>query len=443
MGTIILIIAVVVEAAFTTACIIARSNQPQVKSFVRIGAFAAFVVFTLVSVIQWSSRWYLLFTLLLVWAALGAWTLIRKQEAKKEYKTAPVVLKAIATLLLVVVATTPALIFPQSKLPKVTGGHKVATVNYTYSDQSRIETFTQTGANRKVNVEFWYPQDTGAAGKFPLVVFSHGAFGVKTSNTSTFMELASNGYVVCSIDHPYHSLITKDADGHSVTIDPSFIQEVMGANNGKYDEKTALELEQKWMKLRTTDMQFVLNTIIEQAKDAGSGQVYQLINTEKIGLMGHSLGGAASAQVGRERTDIGAVIDLDADLSGEYLDYVDGKPVINDQLYPVPILIIYTDELVRRFAGIADLNHVVASKKVAASAPQAYEVNFTGTNHMSLTDVPLMSPFLVTLMNSSFQSVGGSEADPLSTVEKMNSLVLEFFNDYLKDEGSFASAGTY
>ena len=107
-------------------------------------------------------------------------------------------------LLLVVIAVTPALIFPQYKLPKMTGKHEVATVNYTYTDQSRIETFTNTGENRKVNVEFWYPKDAG--GKYPLVVFSHGAFGMKTSNTSTFMELASNGYVVCSIDHPYHSL---------------------------------------------------------------------------------------------------------------------------------------------------------------------------------------------------------------------------------------------
>ena len=33
--------------------------------------------------------------------------------------------------------------------------------------------------------------------------------------------------------------------------------------------------------------------------------------------MGHSLGGAASAQVARERNDINAVVNLDADLHGE------------------------------------------------------------------------------------------------------------------------------
>ena len=135
------------------------------------------LLFTLVSVIQWSFRWYLLAALLLVWAALGAWTLIRKKEEKKEYKTSRIVFKAIAMLLLVVIAVTPALIFPQYKLPKMTGKHEVATVNYTYTDKSRIETFTNTGENRKVNVEFWYPKDAG--GTYPLVVFSHGTAGQK------------------------------------------------------------------------------------------------------------------------------------------------------------------------------------------------------------------------------------------------------------------------
>jgi predicted dienelactone hydrolase len=69
-------------------------------------------------------------------------------------------------------------------------------------------------------VEFWYPKD--AEGTYPLVVFSHGTGSMKTSNTSTSVDLASNGYVVCSIDHPYHSLFTIGSDGKLITIDPSY-----------------------------------------------------------------------------------------------------------------------------------------------------------------------------------------------------------------------------
>jgi predicted dienelactone hydrolase len=163
-----------------------------------------------------------------------------------------------------------------------------------------------------VNVEFWYPADGG--GPYPLVVFSHGAFGIKASNTSTFMDLASNGYVVCSIDHPYHSLMTVDADGHRTMVDLSFLQEVIDLNKGKYDEETGYRLHQKWMALRVADINFVLDTILQQVKDSSSDGVYRLIDPGRIGLMGHSLGGESVAQVARERSDISAVVNLDSNL---------------------------------------------------------------------------------------------------------------------------------
>jgi dienelactone hydrolase len=439
MGTIILLVAFVAETAFAAYRIITRSNQEKVRSAIRIGAFVAFILFTLVSVIQWSFRWYLLAGLLFVWAALGAWTLAGKKAGKKAFSAGRTVVHAITMLLLVLIAVTPALILPQYSLPRATGKHPVATASLTYTDESRIETFADTGEHRKVNVEFWYPEDAG--GPYPLIVFSHGAFGVKTSNTSTFMDLASNGYVVCSIDHPYHSLLTVDADGHRTMVARSFLQEVLDVNKGKYDEATEFQIEQKWMSLRTADIHFVLDTILAQVQEAAPGPVYRLIDPEKIGLMGHSLGGAATAQVARERDDIGAEIDLDADLLGEYTGYVNGKYVMNDEAYPVPILIIWADDMVRLIDAIPDAELVVAAKHVAATAPQAYEVHLAGTNHMSLTDVPLISPFLVSVINASVPKGGGRAVDSYATIEEMNGIVLQFFNAFLKGEGSFSAAG--
>jgi dienelactone hydrolase len=442
MADIILSVAIFVEVAFATYCIVTKSNQRRVRNFIRIGALAAFVLFALVSLIQWSFRWYGLAALLAVWGALGVWMLIAKKAEKNGYRTKTIIRRAIRTLMLVFLAISPALIFPQYKLPRVTGTHTVATVKYTYTDKNRIETFTNTGENRKVNVEFWYPQDGG--GKYPLVVFSHGAFGIKTSNTSTFMELASNGYVVCSIDHPYHALLTTGADGRTVIVNQTFFNEVIGINNGKYDDATSFKLEKNWMTLRTTDINFVLDTILAQAKETGSDAVYQLVDTEKIGLMGHSLGGESSAQVARERNDIGAVVNLDADLGGEYLAYADGKYVMNDTVYPVPILNILTESMTRLIDAIPDANTIVAVKHVSASAPNAYEVHITGTDHQSLTDLPLVSPFFVSMITGSVKKAGGGEtADKTYVIEKMNDLALTFFNHYLKGEGSFTPAATY
>ncbi len=435
MSDIILMVAFAVEALFAAYCIITKSNQSRLRNFVRIGALAAFLFFMLVAVIQWSFRWVGLAALLSIWALLGAWTLIGKKADKKAYKTGPILGKAVGTLLLVLIALTPALIFPQYRQPSVTGKHPVATVNFTYTDPSRIETFGKTGGNREVNVEFWYPAD--AAGKSPLVVFDHGSFAMKTSNSSTFINLASNGYVVCSIDHPYQSLFTVDANRHMVSLDPAYLQEYLDLNHGKFDGETKFRLESQWMQLRTADINFVLNTILANARDSGSGLVYQLVDPEKIGLMGHSLGGESSAQVARERKDIDAVINLDADLHGEYVDFVNGREVLNTSTYPVPILNILGDDLLRLIAKIPDADSVVAVKHVSATAPNAFEIDFTGTDHMSFTDLPLVSPLMASLINASVPKAGGVEVDKYATIEKMNQTVLEFFNVYLKGEGSF------
>ena len=73
----------------------------------------------------------------------------------------------------------------------------------------------------------------------------------------------------------------------------------MDGNNGKYDEADRIQARAEVDELRTADINFVLDTILAHAKDTGSDAVYQLIDTEKIGLIGHSLGGEASAQVGQ------------------------------------------------------------------------------------------------------------------------------------------------
>ena len=196
MGTIILLLAFVIEAAFVVYCMITKSSQEKVKSYIRIGALAAFILFTLISAIQWSFRWYLLAALLLIWAALGAWSLLRKPAEKKSYRPVPALVKAVLTLLLVTIAVAPALVFSQHQQPQVTGKHPVATALFTYTNENQIETFTNTGEKRKVNVESWYPADATGGEKYPLADLSHGALGFTAQNTSTFPELARNGYLI-------------------------------------------------------------------------------------------------------------------------------------------------------------------------------------------------------------------------------------------------------
>jgi dienelactone hydrolase len=438
MGSFILITGLVLIAGFTIGSALTKSPLIRLKSLLRLGALAVFVVLTLAAVIQWSSRWYLLAVLLLVWAGLGVWALASRREEIREYNPRRSLLGAVGTWLLIAVAVTPALIFPQYRMPAVGGNLPVVTYNDTFVDQNRIDPFSKEGENRFVNIECWHPADT--PGSFPLVVFSHGAFGIRASNTSTYIELASQGYVVCSIDHPHHSFFTRHPDGRTIRTDPTFMQEVMSANTGKYDDRTDWELVQKWLRLRADDIHFVLDTVHIRGNDRAAAPVYSLIDRERIGLLGHSLGAAAVAQVARERAGINAVVNLDTDLLGDYTGFVDGKPVQNEAVYPVPLLTIYTDDMIRVIARNEEQGVTIAGRRVTERSPNAFEVHLTGTNHFSLTDLPLVSPILVRMINSGAQVGGGDEADPVEVLEKMNEIVLQFFNVHLKGEAKPGSA---
>jgi len=221
VGIIIFIIAFVIEIAIATGSIITKSNQVKVRNLVRIGVFVMFIIFTLTSVLEWSFRYYALAVLLLLLAVIGAVNLICNKEEKKTYNPPWTVWKTFGMTVLIFLVTLPAIVFPQYRAIKTTGNFQVATVNYTYIDVNRIETYTSTGENRKLNVEFWYPKNGEVT--YPLVVFSHGSFGVKSSNLSLYTELASHGYIVVSIDHTYQCFSTTDENGHTTLMDLGYM----------------------------------------------------------------------------------------------------------------------------------------------------------------------------------------------------------------------------
>jgi dienelactone hydrolase len=438
MGIIIIMIALVIEVAFIAYAIRKEDNQDRLRSQVRIGAFILFIVFTLTSVIEWSFRWYLLDLLLAILALIGVGRLVTNKFGKKSFRRNRALTKGVAMWVLVTIAALPAVIFPQFRTPVMTGALEVAKASYTFRDMSRVETFTDNGENRKVNVDFWYPED--AHGKYPLIVFSHGAFGVRMSNASTFTELASNGYVVASIDHPYHAAGTIDTEGNLTIGSNAFMQEVIDANSDVYTEKEQFDLYTKWMDLRTGDMNFVIDTIFQNVRDS-KDDVYGRIDTDRLGLIGHSLGGAASAQLGRERDDVDAVIDLDGTMLGEYTLNSVGGPAMTEEPYPLPLLNFYSEYVLRELE--ADPDYVYPNRFITSISPQAFEVSIKGTNHMSYTDLPLFSPFLASQLSGMSGGASKATVDKYYSIETMNALVLDFFDTYVKGEGMFTTKGTY
>lgn len=417
----------VLELAIAVYSIVTKQSRSKLKSWTRIAMLVLFLILTLGKWVVWGYTWALFTGLLVILVAKEMVALLRKPNHAPRYKAFTTIWKFILLALIVVMTLVPAILFPQHRLPRVTGPYPVATATYTYTDKNRIEAFTDRGDNRSVNVEFWYPEQ--AEGTYPLLVFSHGAFGIKSSNSSTFTELASHGYVVVSIDHPYHSFYTVSEEGKLVTIDPGFLKEFNNSNkDGVYSLGEVFELTQKWMTLRTDDMGFVIDTILEQAKQKKDA-VYERIDTQKIGMFGHSMGGAASVALSRQRDDIDAVVNIDAPFFSELVyDQATNELTAKSEAYSIPLLNIYSDDV---WVQLDSSPVYVANRLSNEAFKGATTVHFEGAKHLSLTDLPLFSPILANLLQ------GGRKAtiDTYYAIETQNERILRFFDDALKNQG--------
>ncbi|MBP2110242.1 alpha/beta hydrolase family protein [Paenibacillus silagei] len=409
-------------------------SRIKLLSWIRITLFIVFVILTLSPVIEWGFSWGLLAALLFIFALKGSVDLLRKKTGVRPSRRSTRVWKRLLTAVALLISLIPPILFPQYRAPEVTGEYEVRTAVYTYTDPNRVEEFTDTGERRRVNVKFWYP--VHAEGKYPLIVFSHGAYGVRESNASTFTELASHGYVVASVDHPYHSFYTQSVDGKVTMINADYMREVNDSNkDGIYTMEELYGLTQKWMKLRTGDMNLVIDHILEKAASS-EDPVYQLIDTEHIGVIGHSMGGAASVALGRERSDVDAVVNLDAPFFTELVyDRKINDLAAKDEPYRVPLLNIYTDDVWRQLGK----NSAYAANNTGnPNFKDAYTVHFVGAKHLSLTDLPLFSPILANMLQR-----GQADIDKYYCIETMNKLILEFYDYTLKGIGQFAPQAVY
>ena len=471
MALFLLLILLVIETGFavygfTLKAPVQNSKKNwSLKRFMVNGIqIAVYLVFIFLPGVDFSFRFMGLAVMLLLRVLFaGAGTLIYRRS-EKEKKKGMMVCSAVLSICFLCMSMVPAFLFTDYSGRPLTGPFRVAECEAILVDESRTEEFENDGSFREVPVHFYYPENIKELEKnsLPLVIFSHGAFGYYQSNASTYMELASNGYVVVSLDHPYHSFFTKDTSGKTIIVNPEFFQNALTIGNSETEELSESDvynITSKWMELREEDMNFV----IDELEKAGSGNhegntdetnvvlptnwycgskstdtilsVLDAVNYDKIGLMGHSLGGATAVTVGR-REDVSAVIDLDGTMLGEETGVKDGVVLLNEEPYETPLLSViseihHNDEVWSRETG-----YVYANNYVLEHATCGYETYFKNTGHMNFTDLPLFSPVLA-------GNLGTGTVDAGECIDQINGIVLRFFDCYLKDSGEFAVKECY
>ncbi|HEY3463573.1 MAG TPA: esterase [Amycolatopsis sp.] len=227
---------------------------------------------------------------------------------------------------------------PALSLAKPTGSQPVGTTSLYLKDTSRPDPWVPSVPYRELMVSLFYPtasaqgakkqfmseaeakavfEEAGITGippsvlttvrtdavvdarpagrRLPLVVLSPGFKRPRAELTSLAEDLASHGTAVAVVDHTYENVATTFPDGH-----------VTGcAACGNYDDAF-------WRKLqrgRATDVSFVLDSLTHS-------KWASLIDPARIGMAGHSVGGASTLDTMVADPRVKAGIDIDGTTNG-------------------------------------------------------------------------------------------------------------------------------
>ena len=338
---------------------------------------------------------------------------------------------------------------PFENLPIPSGYYKVGTRTYTWVDTERYEWFTDISEDyRKIVVQIWYPaisvsgmpvpyldnwqRRIGPISEqielprmlihsikdiqsnsyldaeidnndrpYPLIIFSHGLGGMRMQNTIQMEALASEGYIALAIDHAYDANITLFDDGGEA----DYRSGAEGELNAH--EFWALRIPQ--INTRTEDVSFILNHIGNLQEEKGS--FWQSIDLDRIGIMGHSFGGATSIVASSRDKRLDACINLDGWM-------VPVESSIIQSGMKIPFLYI------GRPKWETELNYMKLDSLIFASTAPSEKLILPGTKHFDYSDTPQFSP-----MARKVGVAGKMSAEAIR--DTLNTRIFHFFGTYL------------
>ena len=217
--------------------------------------------------------------------------------------------------------------------------------------------------------------------KFPLIVFNHGYFSYIEGNSFLLIELASRGYVVLTVGHPYEGTGTDYDDGTYTIADKSLANKMyhpywrgilaaykLTKYKGTLQEQAEFfeEFQNKYCKFigsRVDEWITDTNFAVEHAKKEFA-QILDLTNG--IGIAGHSQGGAVAYKVCLADPEYTCGINIDGGLFGDTQGLTMNKPFMQ--------------------LSCEDNENVVTKGYINHTKP-AYKVLFRDMKHMGFADI--------------------------------------------------------
>lgn len=210
---------------------------------------------------------------------------------------------------------------PVFALPAPTGPYAIGARTMYLSDPDREE--KHGGGPRNFVVEVWYPAEAGAEGGraiyrdpgallarsyhhrlvqthaikeakalgrqagWPIVFFSPSSGGYRTQNSFLCEDLASHGYVVVGVDHPYSSSRVVMQDGKVIHSLPSDWLQIATQESWRASQP----IVESTLETRAADVLYAWKALEAQGSLP--------IDFRRAAAIGHSFGGAVAAELCR------------------------------------------------------------------------------------------------------------------------------------------------
>ena len=276
------------------------------------------------------------------------------------------------------------------ELPKPVGKYLVGITQLDFTDKSRkkVFPFEEDNAFREIPVKIFYPAESNegksstfysspevlevlnkmtfglvsknvakvktncyknapiasSQDKYPVIIFNHGYASYTMQSTILCSDLASSGYIVVSVGHPYEASGVKYLDGRVIKMDKTTQKNLKPINSSKstrqvlkasskeyYSDSKAMEIAEdrylknyksltKNVKIWVADSVFVA----DQLEALNKGQTESIFKNKLkldlgMGITGHSYGGATAAQTCLNDNRFVAGINIDGGTCGDFL----------------------------------------------------------------------------------------------------------------------------
>lgn len=245
---------------------------------------------------------------------------------------------------------------------------------------------------------------SGAAARWPVLVFSPGSGQLPSAYTSIAEDLASNGYVIVVLAHTFSTPVVVFPDST-----------VRRASESRYRGDLGLFLQSVWAADLSDAVDFLHHQ--QQLGDSFANR----IDLEQVGALGHSFGGAAALETCHLDHRFRACIDLDGTVYGPAAETGIKQPILllMQKLKPPPHFLRQRWERFWDNQGREDslFQHSCA----------AYRLTVPKLLHMNLSDEGFFFK-----PEDRFAELIGTRLDGRATLLLESSVIRSFFGEYLQ-----------